>query len=50
MLAAVSLPGGVQRKRTYEDELQMREFFEEGDMISVRNMRFECLTSVIRLL
>jgi exosome complex RNA-binding protein Rrp4 len=35
MLSAVSLPGGVQRRRTAEDELQMREIFQEGDLISV---------------
>ena len=29
MLSAVNLPGGVQRRRTYEDELNMREFFEK---------------------
>lgn len=34
MLSAVNLPGGVQRRRTYEDELNMREFFREGDLLS----------------
>ena len=38
MLSAVSLPGGVQRRRTAEDELQMREIFQEGDLISVRRL------------
>lgn len=36
MLSAVSLPGGIQRRRTAEDELQMREIFKEGDLVSVR--------------
>lgn len=35
MISAVSLPGGVQRRRTAEDELQMRVIFKEGDIISV---------------
>jgi exosome complex component RRP4 len=35
-LSAVHLPGGVQRRRTVEDQLQMREFFSEGDLICVR--------------
>lgn len=33
-LSAVNLPGGVQRRRTYEDELNMRMVFEENDLIS----------------
>lgn len=36
MLSAVSLPGGIQRRRTAEDELQMREILKEGDLVSVR--------------
>lgn len=35
MLSAVSLPGGIQRRRTAEDELQMREIFKEGDIVLV---------------
>jgi len=34
MLSAVNLPGGVQRRRTHEDSLQMRSFFAENDLIS----------------
>lgn len=34
-LSSVNLPGGVQRMRTYEDQLQMRTLFTEGDLISV---------------
>ncbi len=36
LLSAVSLPGGVQRRRTQEDELNMRSVFKEGDLVSVR--------------
>jgi exosome complex component RRP4 len=34
-LSAVDLPGSVQKKKTVEDELQMRRRFKEGDLISV---------------
>ncbi|GAB4813623.1 hypothetical protein N2152v2_000669 [Parachlorella kessleri] len=34
LLSAVNLPGGVQRRRTAEDELSMRSIFQEGDVIS----------------
>lgn len=34
LLSAVNLPGGIQRRRTYEDELNMRSFFREGDLVS----------------
>lgn len=34
LLSAVNLPGGVQRRRTQEDELNMRAFFKEGDLVS----------------
>jgi len=34
MLSSVNLPGGVQRRRTFEDALQMRTFFTENDLIS----------------
>lgn len=34
MLSAVTLPGGVQRRRTAVDELNMRTLFAEGDLIS----------------
>eukprot|EP00053_Salpingoeca_punica_P015829 m.146689 g.146689 ORF g.146689 m.146689 type:complete len:352 (-) comp16813_c2_seq2:170-1225(-) len=33
-LSSVNLPGGVLRRKSVEDELMMREFFEEGDLIS----------------
>lgn len=37
-LASVNLPGGVQRMRTYEDQLQMRSLYTENDLISVNSM------------
>lgn len=33
-LSSVNLPDGAQRIRTHEDALQMREVFEEGDLVS----------------
>ncbi|EGG23954.1 Exosome complex exonuclease RRP4 [Cavenderia fasciculata] len=33
MLTAINLPGGIQRRRTSSDELQMRNFFVENDLI-----------------
>lgn len=33
-LSSVNLPGGVQRMRTQEDQLQMRTLYKEGDLIS----------------
>ena len=30
----MNLPGGVQRVRTYEDQLQMKTLFKENDLIS----------------
>lgn len=40
MLSAVNLPGGVQRRRTAEDELNMREVYTEGDLISAEVQSF----------
>lgn len=34
LLSSVNLPGGVQRRRTNEDSLQMRTYFSEQDLIS----------------
>eukprot|EP00250_Pteridium_aquilinum_P018111 c23950_g1_i1 orf=126-1115(+) len=34
MLSSVNLPGGIQRRRTVVDELNMRTLFEENDLIS----------------
>lgn len=33
MLSSVNLPGGVQRRKLESDELQMRNFFEEKDLL-----------------
>ncbi|KAL5513266.1 RRP4 [Sanghuangporus vaninii] len=33
MLSSVNLPGGIQRRKLESDELQMRNFFEEGDLL-----------------
>ncbi|KAH9962692.1 hypothetical protein BC827DRAFT_1285773 [Russula dissimulans] len=33
MLSSVNLPGGVQRRKLESDELQMRNLFEEGDLL-----------------
>ena len=35
-LSSVNLPGGVLRRRGIQDELMMRDYFREGDLISVR--------------
>lgn len=36
MLSSIILPGGEQRRRTAEDQMQMRGFFREHDLVSVR--------------
>ena len=36
-LSSVNLPGGVLRRRGIQDELMMRDYFREGDLISVRD-------------
>ena len=33
-LSAIYLPGGIQRRKLEEDELMIRQFFIEGDLIS----------------
>ncbi|KAL9239211.1 hypothetical protein vseg_013551 [Gypsophila vaccaria] len=35
MLSSITLPDGIQRRRTAVDELNMRNIFEENDVISV---------------
>ncbi|KAI1081306.1 hypothetical protein F5B20DRAFT_60246 [Whalleya microplaca] len=32
-LSAINLPGGIQRRRTETDELQIRSFFSEGELL-----------------
>ncbi|KAK9318213.1 hypothetical protein V1522DRAFT_397260 [Lipomyces starkeyi] len=34
MLGSVNLPGGVQRRKSESDELQMRAFLKEGDLLN----------------
>ena len=34
LLGAINLPGGAQRRRTLEDQLQMRQLFAENDVVS----------------
>ena len=38
--------GGVQRRRTYEDQLQMRTFFQEDDLISAE-VKWLCFEVVL---
>ncbi|KAJ1971700.1 Exosome complex component rrp4 [Dimargaris xerosporica] len=33
MLSAINLPGGIQRRKSESDELRMRTFFAEGDLV-----------------
>ncbi|KAI5811752.1 putative exosome complex exonuclease Rrp4 [Peziza echinospora] len=33
LLSSINLPGGILRRRTASDELQMRNFFSEGDLL-----------------
>ncbi|KAJ3377309.1 exosome non-catalytic core subunit rrp4 [Lobulomyces angularis] len=40
LLSSVNLPGGVQRRKTELDELQMRSFFVEGHLLSAEVQSF----------
>jgi len=40
-LAAINLPGSVQRRRTEEDEKEMRRFLAEGDILSTEVQRVQ---------
>ena len=40
LLTSVNLPSGQQRRRTSEDQLQMRDLFSEGDIISAEVQSF----------
>lgn len=33
LLSSINLPGGIQRRKSESDELQMRTFFAEGDLV-----------------
>ena len=41
MLSSINLPGGIQRRKSENDELQMRNFFAEGEILSVRKHLFD---------
>ena len=47
-LCSVNLPGGAQRIRTYEDQLQMRSLFAENDLVSaeIQNIGADGLVSL----
>lgn len=34
LLASVNLPGGELRRKSIEDELAMREYLKEGDLVN----------------
>ena len=40
MLSSINLPGGEQRRRTAEDQLNMRQFFVEHDLVSAEVQAF----------
>mmetsp|Transcript_49389 Transcript_49389/g.164891 ORF Transcript_49389/g.164891 Transcript_49389/m.164891 type:complete len:328 (+) Transcript_49389:120-1103(+) len=40
MLASINLPGGEQRRRTAEDQLNMRQFYVEHDLLSAEVQAF----------
>jgi exosome complex component RRP4 len=40
LLSSVNLPGGVQRRKTELDELNMKSFFSEGDLIGAEVQAF----------
>lgn len=48
-LTSINLPGGVQRRRSEEDQLNMRQFFKEGDIISAEVMQVNSADGKISL-
>ncbi|KAJ3324289.1 exosome non-catalytic core subunit rrp4 [Boothiomyces sp. JEL0866] len=40
LLSSINLPGGVQRRKNEADEMEMRSFFAEGDMLSAEVQAF----------
>lgn len=40
MLSSINLPGGEQRRRTAEDQLNMRQFYVEEDLVSAEVQTF----------
>ena len=47
-LSSINLPDGVQRMRTYDDQLSMRTLFIENDLISaeIQNINSDCIISL----
>lgn len=43
MLSSIHLPGAIQRRKSENDELQMRSFFCEGEIICVKNLSLSLL-------
>lgn len=48
-LSAVNLPGGELRRRSIEDELMMREYLSEGDLISAEVQKVSTEDGLIHL-
>jgi exosome complex component RRP4 len=46
MLSSINLPGGIQRRKSENDELQMRSFFAEGEILSVKSLLILLLTNL----
>jgi exosome complex component RRP4 len=40
LLSSVNLPGGILRRKSESDELKMREFFREGDLVSAEIQQY----------
>ncbi|TPX35159.1 hypothetical protein SeLEV6574_g08216 [Synchytrium endobioticum] len=40
LLSSITLPGGVQRRKSESDELQMRSFIAEGDLVCAEVQQF----------
>lgn len=40
LLSSINLPGGIQRRKSESDELQMRNFFVQGDILSAEVQTF----------
>lgn len=49
LLSSVNLPGGIQRRRTAEDSLNMRAFFSENDVISAEVQKLSAQSGALSL-
>ena len=45
-LSSVNLPGGELRRRSAADELTMREYLKEGDLISAEVQQVGCASHI----